>query len=1486
MKAVRFPRPYCAKAAELEQLGDYRILREVGRGGMGVVYEAEQISLARHVALKILPQRALLDKKQRRRFEREAKAAGRLHHTNIVPVFGVGEHDGTPYYVMQFIHGRGLDAVLEELRRLLGRPQIGPARDFAWEPTKLQPQPDVASGEAREVTAAEVARSLLTGVFEAGVSDSRDGEPGLPASPTDAGANRLRALGELPPAPVGHDAPPSSSSSMSSLSLPGGKARGKSGAETYYQGVARIGAQVAEALAYAHAQGVVHRDVKPANLLLDNRGTVWVTDFGLAKADDHEELTRTGDLLGTLRFIPPEAFGGRADARGDIYSLGLTLYEMVALRPAFDEKDRMRLVKQICESQAPRLSRLNRDVPRDLETIIHKAIERAPEHRYGSASELAADLERFLDDRAILARRASFLERYARWARHHPDIAVLGGVLTAVLVAVAVASMVAASRFERQARRQTVIAAERESERVAAVAARTEAELARGEAEAARQQAETVVVDMHAARGLLAAERDEAARAMLWFAKAAELSRRDPNRERLNRIRALAWERKAAVPVQAFDHGGNDVTSAAFHPSGALLLTVSVDQKARVWRLDDGSETVLPPDGAAVGSAAWSPDGTRLALGLTGAVRVYDVSNRSLPRELSCAGPVTALAFSRDGRLLAGGGARVTVWDLQTGSPIGRERQTASSVVTLEFNARGDCLLVGCRDGALQVFDVPSASGNARFAVSGVEPAGSRFTAAGDAVLAITGPTELRWLDAATGQLTGPGRVGLRLSSAKTVGVSADGRWIAVAGYYGPELFATDAAAATRRLLEHNNEVKACQFSPDSKLLASASFDRTVKLWSIPGGNLVGAPLPHEHMVTGLTFAADGRYLATWQLSGLLRVWRLAVAQRVVPLATQLVDGAALRTSRDGRRAIAGRFHNLFNSPPLGQAALEVFDLATGQPAGNTVVLPGAIQDAVLDSEGKRGAALTSERGVSFLHVWDVESGRSLFAARPLDAEDAISIDFRGDDSKIAVLTRSGQIRLLDAADGRVVFSQGPPIRGLDSVVTIRFAGDDAVVALYSGWLSVIDTRSMRLRFPPVDVRCGGQLATALALAPDGRLAAVGGSGWTQHAVRVWDLQSGQPASSILPHADYAFAIAFTPDGRRLATGGRDGQLRVWDWRAGRMVGPPGQASDEIFSIAFLPDPRFIATGTRNSGESGKIEFWDLATTRPLAPSIDVSKESVTGLVIAPDGRRALAAVHADRIYAVNLSDLLSGDDRTAAELVREGELAAGQRVLDGDLAGLTVGEWLDRWRSAPPRFREPARPSTPIEPIVRQVVRLDHHADGAPGGWRRLATEALLNVRSGDRTSGSALRGAVYSLLAGDTEGYQETCQSMLRQFATTNTVTDADRTAKVCLLRDINRPLATRLAEQVGRVLDAGTAPDWFVPWGLCVRALSALRNGRADDARRWAAQAQKFWGGDQSQGGVLAATIGAMAEQDLGRSDTRPAHARFRAGCSAAM
>jgi tetratricopeptide (TPR) repeat protein len=332
-------------------LGDFRILREIGRGGMGVVYEAEQKSLRRRVALKVLPFAAGLDPKRLARFRIEVQAAARLHHSNIVPVYAVGEEAGVHFTAMQFVQGRPLDAVIRELR---------------------------ATGNKRSC------------------DGSRSAEA---ASITSSGSTRNRA---------------------------------------FFRAVAELGIQAADALDHAHEMGVVHRDVKPSNLLVDTDGTLWVADFGLAELEDAASEAGTQGLAGTLRYASPEQVKGRRtpmDHRTDVYSLGATLYELIALRPAFSGENRAALLHHIALDEPPRLRRTNPAVPPPLETIVHAAMAKTPDERYASARALSEDLRRYLADRPIEARRSSLFRRSIQWVRRHRALSTAAAGILVVLVA-------------------------------------------------------------------------------------------------------------------------------------------------------------------------------------------------------------------------------------------------------------------------------------------------------------------------------------------------------------------------------------------------------------------------------------------------------------------------------------------------------------------------------------------------------------------------------------------------------------------------------------------------------------------------------------------------------------------------------------------------------------------------------------------------------------------------------------------------------------------------------------------------------------------------------------------------------------------------------------------------------------------------------------------------------------------------------------------
>jgi WD40 repeat protein/serine/threonine protein kinase len=1013
-------------APALRQLGDFRILREVGKGGMGIVYEAEQVSLGRHVALKVLPRNMLLDAKAKRRFEREAKSAAKLHHTNIVPVFGVGEQDGMPYYVMQFIQGLGLDDVLEELKKLQqGSPKAGtliggdlhPSREAVQESKRAEGASDRKTLTEDGVTAVNVARSLLTGEFHPAFDRDVDGT--APATVEEAHKEDREAVAACTPA-----SSDSSTSSSSSVVLPGQSRDGsksKSRKRSYWQSVATIGVQVAGAMEYAHKQGIQHRDIKPSNLLLDAQGTVWVADFGLAKADDQQNLTHTGDILGTLRYMPPEAFEGKTDARSDVYSLGLTLYEMLAFRAAFDEKERNRLIKQVTEAEPARLGKLNRHVPKDLQTIVHKAIDRDPARRYATAGALAEDLQRFIDDEPIRARKVSAAERYWRWARHNPVIAILGGLLTAVLTVGFAVMAVLWSRAEQNATIAQTLATKESAARGEAQVLATKEAKARGEADA----------------------------------KAEQLAREDYV-NRVNRAYREVQDDNIALAEDLL-HG--------------------CDLRRRGWewhfveRLCNSERRVLDLGNTSVNTLAYSTDGTWVVAGSGSqvfgggstaepTVDLWDVETGKRRKALPGAkGIVIDVAVSPDGKKVAAGcsAGLVMVWDVATGQSVWSQPEKELDSMGVAFSPDGKLLAVGYgaysadQIGCVKVFDATTGKELKAFAGlrGGVNelsfhPDGKRLAVAGSEVVEVWDVQNVR-------------RVHELKAHRKWVyctAYSPDGKWLATGGWdrtVNLRDSATGALALT--IFAHDGFVRNLAFSPDSRNLATTSEDRSVRLWEIPSGRRVSTFHGHTDFVQAVSFRSDGREVVTGGFDGSIRFWDLRTSRPVMIEHTGWVERLAFR--RDGLRVLTetgihygdravtgwnphtGEIDTApagiqFNSLPEAFVPGSGFQQISAKSPDGTMIA----QASQLASYG--GASRSKEYSGSSVVVRKSRTGEVLHTLTGHSA-DVVSMAFSPDSRRIATASFDRTVKLWDMQTGQDVFTL---LGHTSGVVSVGFSPD------------------------------------------------------------------------------------------------------------------------------------------------------------------------------------------------------------------------------------------------------------------------------------------------------------------------------------------------------------------------------------------------------------------------------------------------------------
>jgi serine/threonine protein kinase/TolA-binding protein len=509
--------PIPQDTAELP-LGDYRIVREVGQGGMGVVYEAVQLSLGRRVALKVLPFAAALDSRQLQRFKNEGHAAAQLHHTNIVPVYGVGSDRGIHYYAMQFIDGQTLAQVIDQLKQK--ESVVGSQWSVAKKPEqKVQQTP--ATDYGLRTTEQSQPKTLST-------ESIRD--------------------------------------------------------RAFFRTVATLGIQAAEALEHAHQFGVIHRDIKPANLLVEASPLtpqpsplrLWITDFGLAHCQSNAGLTMTGDLVGTLRYMSPEqALAKRVlvDHRTDIYSLGVTLYELLTLAPAFTGDDRQELLRQIAFEEPRPARRVNPAVPGELETIVLKTMEKNPSDRYATAQDLADDLARFLKDEPIRARRPTWLQRFRKLARRHPGVVATATVALVLVLLLSALGLAANNVMIRDEQERTEAANKRlrdEQERTDAANKRLQ-----GNLKLSLDALEETVVALwfRVPRDLEAKRENEEllAKALAFYERFAEGNQDDPS---VGRQVANAYRRAGVLHRRA---GHYDKAETAFHRAADVAGRIIAD---------------------------------------------------------------------------------------------------------------------------------------------------------------------------------------------------------------------------------------------------------------------------------------------------------------------------------------------------------------------------------------------------------------------------------------------------------------------------------------------------------------------------------------------------------------------------------------------------------------------------------------------------------------------------------------------------------------------------------------------------------------------------------------------------------------------------------------------------------------------------------------------------------------------------------------------
>jgi WD40 repeat protein len=1045
---------------------------------------------------------------------------------------------------------------------------------------------------------------------------------------------------------------------------------------------AELVAALARGVAEAHRQGIVHRDLKPGNVLLAADGTPKITDFGLAKSLTQDSgLTRAGAIVGSPNYMAPEQAEGKAREVGplaDVYSLGAILYELLTGRPPFRGATVLETLAQVKSAEPVPPSRLVPGLPRDVETIALKCLQKEPGKRYDSAAALAEDLRRFLGGEPIVARPVGPIERAWRWCRRHPAPAAL----TAAVVLVAALGLAGIVWQWGEAVRARDLASKR------AVA----------EAEA-RHEAETTLVDMYTTSGIQAGDQGEHARAALWFANAARRARADPDRQHANVIRARTWGRRAFAPLHALVADGSWPGGLVFHPAGRHLISKTVtdgktrDARHTLWDLDAEQSLPFPGGSNDVPAAAWSPDGQTLAVGRAdGDVILADFPGGKETARIRFSGRIRLLAYSADGRyLVIAGGNSARVWDCRSRAFATAELVHPEAVTSLALHPEGRYLATGCRDNLARLFAVPGEAAKPLWPpVPHLQPEANpwytvfssppRFVDGGRGLITYAGTGERpTWRAVQTGAAVRTLDSPELSEKIGAIEVSPDGRYLAVYIVKYPasvRLFEVATGRPVGPVLWHKSTVGDAAFSPDGRMLLTGSNDNTAQLWAVPGGKLLAGPLDLHRSVRRVAFAPDGRSVAT-QDGELIRLW--ALPQEGMPMSRLPLDGrcsfAAL--SPDGTLAVPT---GMSFTPLRTLRSTRAYRVATGEPAGPPLHSGGPIVDAVFSPDGRSVATLdirdAPASDAQEVRVWDWTSGQRRWrAALPSVPR---SVAYHPEGHRLAVLCAGGELRVFDSGDGREVlhWQAHDAEHNADHWVNngkVAFSPDGQTLLTWGmgNDVRVWEADTGRPRYPPLRHR---DKCHDVQFSPDGRsmaLASYDGS------VRVRDLATGAVVAELPAHPDQVYCAGFSPDGRLLVTACRDRSVRVWDWQATRLACPPFEHVKEALAATFTPDGRWVVSASID--ETARV--WDWRTGKPLTPPLAIEGEPVS-VVVTPDGKHAVLGGDQAALAVLDLGELARADGDADA-LCQWAELLAGQRLHEGGgMVNLSAAEWLDRWRA------------------------------------------------------------------------------------------------------------------------------------------------------------------------------------------------------------
>jgi len=1123
----------------VKYFGDYELLEEIARGGMGVVYKARQVSLNRIVALKMILAGQLASEADVQRFRSEAEAAAQLDHPNIVPIYEVGEHQGQHYFTMKYIEG-------------------GP----------LTPAPDLSVRAASQHTIA-----LLI--------------------------------------------------------------------------------SVARAVHHAHQRGILHRDLKPGNVLLDTQGQPHVTDFGLAKkVHGDSALTQSGAIVGTPSYMAPEqarAEKGLSTAV-DIYSLGAILYEMLSGRPPFKANTALDTVSLLLERDPEPL--IGVDV--DLATIAMKCLDKEPRRRYESAAALADDLERRQRGDPISARPIGSLERGRRWCKRYPGFAAMAALLVISLLLTAVVSTTMAVSISA-ANRVTEEHARRAEEHAQVAERRAE------EADRERRANARLVGSIFAEKGARFVENDDPLPALPWFVEALRVTEDQPDEARLHRLRInLTLDTSPRLVMLAtHDDSPWGVYHVEFSPDSRLVLSASFDHTARLWNVETGNPVGEPMRHKdTVYHAAFSLDGKRIATASYDyTARIWDTSGKPLTGPMEHAGQVMYVAFSPDGKTLATASfdATVGLWDVETGKPLCKPLSHPREVNAVAIRPDGKEIATACSDGILRIWDAKTGklvkkldNPNESYGLLTVA-----YSPDGKSVVAATqGSSPKLWKPAESDK---PVVTFKECSGALKVCFSPDGELVAAAGNDSIGWVWTakgEVRGGSKR--KHKEAVYSIHFSPDGQCVLTAGYDKMLRVWKCRDGVAMTPWIPHPQWVPSTAFDGSGRLIATGA-GNQVRVWDVGMEPPGKLLTT--LDVRTLQFSKDGKHLLAAW---------TGEGASLLFmDIdQTPDRLPEPIYLPNSgYSSSVFDPVGKRILLNDTD---NTLRLWNVAERK---VERVLGRH-AGQGDFSPDGKYLAWKTTEGALLIWETETGQLLQTFKDP--GAVYTWTWR-AGTSLLVAMHAleeviQW-DVVTGKHMPVPHPLKGIPFHGTFS------PDGRYLLLTGS--PQGAVLLdandWRVVVSYP----VPPAQMQRTVVFQRDGKRVSIS-EDHGGRVWDTFSAQPVSPP--LADLGWGELPWFDPAERLLVLRRS-------IWDLQSGQLVSPHFPAS---VANSKVHPDGKRWFLASHQGiRVVALEPSSFSFTERSLPARCLSSTRIdASGAQLIEP----VSVEQWSMLRKNQPERVRVPSK--------------------------------------------------------------------------------------------------------------------------------------------------------------------------------------------------